>query len=128
MEHDNEPVTVYFGDRWDAPILDGRIHQVATPVGDQCLFCGEPIEAGDRGLMRNAIRERDGQPVASIEPAHMECDRRMMVGNVAHLEGRCNCNDPTRPMEGSVLSFREEAREVVAYFNQQRARSGRKPL
>lgn len=121
------PPTQYFGRRWDAPMLDDNVVEVSVPVGRACLYCGEPIAAGECGLMRLAVRGTVGKPTASLEPAHMECDLRTMIGDVAHLEGRCRCSGVTAA-EDAVLSFRDESRAVLAHMNQLRAASGMPPM
>lgn len=126
-----EPVTVYFGERWDAPLLDGRIHQVPTPVGDHCLYCTEPIEAGDRGLLRACIRDNaslNGLTDGSVEPVHLECELRSVIGPVEHLEGRCSCSTRNAGSEAPVTSFRDDARAVLAHINEERRRAGRGPM
>lgn len=121
------PPTQWFGRRWDAPMLDENVVEVPVPVGRDCLYCGEPIAADDCGLMRLAVRGTPKKPTATLEPAHMECDLRTMIGDVAHLEGRCRCSGvsdedvPARP-------FRDEARAVLAHMNQLRAAQGMPPM
>jgi hypothetical protein len=106
-------VTLFFGDRWDAPQVDDAT-QVNTPVGRQCLYCAEPVEQDDRGLLRYYSL---GTPPA---PVHMECDLRMSLGSVAHLEGRCSCN--CQYAATSSKTFREQARETLAWINRMRGR------
>lgn len=80
--------TVYFGPRWDAPLLDGAV-QTATPVGKGCMLCAEPVADGDRGLIRVAVRKVPGGEFAgSPEPIHAECD---LLGVVGHTVGVCRC-------------------------------------
>lgn len=122
------PVTVYFGERWDTPLLDGRIHQVPTPVGEQCLHCAEPITEGDRGLLRACIRDNAGLAGltnGSVEPVHLECDLRASLGNVKHVSGRCRYTGDCHDEPGTM---REQARDVLAYFNAQRSRAGMGPM
>lgn len=121
------PTLLYFGERWDAPLLDGNITQVAVPVGRACLYCGEPIGAGDRGLMRLAVRGTADKPTATQEPAHMECDLRTMIGDVAHLEGRCSCSGHPSS-EPDSQTYREESLAVLAHMNQLRATQRLPPM
>jgi hypothetical protein len=80
--------TVFFGERWDAPAVD-HAQQVATPVGQKCLDCTDPIEEGDRGLLIGTVRTGlNGEHVGSIEPIHAECMLRETQG---HLYGLCHC-------------------------------------
>ena len=80
-----------------------------TPVGEACLLCGEPIVAGDRGQAFPCFTA-DGPP--AVRHAHAECALRNVTGSVEHLDGRCTCSDPDRP----VRSYRDEALEVWARF------------
>lgn len=123
-----EPVTVYFGERWDAPLLDGRIHQIPTPIGEQCLHCTEPIMEGDRGLLRTCIRDNAslaGLADGSVEPTHLECDLRSSLGNAKHLSGGCRYTGDCQDEPGTM---REQARAVLAYLNDQRRRAGMGPM
>jgi hypothetical protein len=122
------PPTQWFGRRWDAPLLDGCVVEVPVPVGRSCLFCGEPIAAGDCGLMRLALGGTPEKPTASWEPAHMECDLRTMIGDVAHLDGQCRCSGAAVDEPEPAQSFRDEARAVLARVNQLRATQGRPPM
>jgi hypothetical protein len=74
---------VFFGERWDAPIVDEAV-QVPTPVGTECLGCGEPVVDGDRGFIR-VVLLRSGSHTA---PVHAECD---MLGVMGHQYGVCSC-------------------------------------
>jgi hypothetical protein len=81
--------TGYFGARWDAPMLDDAV-EVATPVNWPCVGCDEPIQDGDRGLIRVAIRRGDdGAPYGQFVAIHAECDLRSVMG---HQVGVCGCN------------------------------------
>lgn len=113
-------MTIFFGARWDAPIID-LATQIVTPVGERCLFCSELIEPGDRGVLRLCAGVVDGKTVTDTGPAHMECDLRSMMGNVDHLEGRCICNE-NAVSGGPATTFREEAREVLVWFENLRGR------
>jgi hypothetical protein len=121
------PPTVYFGQRWDAPLLDGDTVQIDVPLGKACMFCDEPITAEDRGLMRPAIRNVGGELVATQEPAHMECDLRAGLGSLAHVEGRCTCAGARRTEEFAGTD-REEALAVLAHINRERAAAGMPPM
>jgi hypothetical protein len=123
-------VTVFFGVRWDAPIVDDA-DQVPTPVGQMCYVCGQPIEAGDRGLIRACMRweehppDADGYttsplPVAAL-PIHAECD---MLGVLGHQFGVCRCTgwDTYGP------AARASALELLARVNAARATDGHRVL
>lgn len=81
----------YFGEPWDAPAVDDAV-QLATPVGERCYDCGDPIGAGDRGWIRPHIAAGSGNgggPVAAVlRPVHAECDLRSIMG---HMVGVCSC-------------------------------------
>lgn len=80
--------TVFFGSRWDAPLLDGA-EQTQTPVGKPCMRCTEPIVEGDRGLIRVAVRQVPGGAFeGTSEPIHAECE---LIGVVGHTVGVCGC-------------------------------------
>lgn len=87
--------TVFFGERWDVPLLENAT-QVETPVGVDCLNCSEPVADGDRGLLRGAFI--NGNPC--VVPIHAECD---LIGVIGHLMGVCHCT-------GYDTSSREAAR------------------
>lgn len=134
------PALLYFGDKWDSPMLDadwGReVRQVPTPVGQLCQACDKPIEAGDRGLFQTALREvpadeataRIGGIMVSpfIEPIHAECHLRQGVGSVAHVTGRCSCRGfDEQDYPGTA---HEEAQEIWRLTNEMRAGQGLPPL
>lgn len=127
--YDEPPTTVavqYFGALWDAPFLtDGcTVEKIATPLGTPCLYCHEPITAGDRGLMRLVMSSASH---AELCPAHAECDLRALAGSPAHLRGQCSC-EHTGPEPDDNRGWREQARETVAIINSQRAEAGHGPL
>lgn len=78
-------MTVFFGDRWDAPIVDPPATQMATPVGEPCYSCQESIVPGDQGVARTMI---GADAVASLGFIHRECD---LLGAVGHMVGCCSC-------------------------------------
>lgn len=122
-----DAMTAFFGERWDAPRVDDAT-QVPTPVGDPCLYCTEPIEADDRGvLMPYVDRVEDGVVVGGVAPVHMECDLRMGIGTAEHLRGDCACSKPDVVHE-DTKTFRQEARETLAAVNVDRVLRGRGPL
>jgi hypothetical protein len=62
--------------------------RTAAPVRVPCLYCGEPIEAGDEGVILPPIEE----------PLHFPCFFRTTVGSVGHQAGLCQCGaDQSRP-------------------------------
>ncbi len=86
--HDAGDLTLFFGSRWDAPIVD-HARQVDTPVGEPCLSCTEPVEQGDRGLIRATIvSDGNGGWTGAAAPLHAECDLRSVLG---HQYSICHC-------------------------------------
>lgn len=65
----------WFGEPWPradyrAPACEDDDLRVPVPVGKECVFCGEPIEEGDRGVMIPHLTEE----WLSIEAqAHLNC-------------------------------------------------------
>ena len=78
----------YFGKPWDAPVTE-FVDQGPTPVGELCLWCEEPIQDGDRGILLPCIGLENEQ--VRIRPEHLECHLRQIIGGIAHLEKRCIC-------------------------------------
>jgi hypothetical protein len=116
-EGGDEMTTFYFGPRWDAPMLDEDAEQVPTPVGKTCYECGQAIAESDRGLIRACVRMVDGQPSASAEPIHVECDLRGIVG---HEYGVCPCTGHGHSRADGLL--------VLERVNAGRATRGMDPL
>jgi hypothetical protein len=99
-------VTFFFGERWDAPIVDDAI-QIETPAGASCYDCAEAIAPGDRGFVRPLIRS---ETEAEIGYVHAECDLRSTCGCMV---GLCRCHGyPTN---------RDTARLVWAHYYGDRA-------
>lgn len=74
----------YFGEKWDAPATDDA-RQVPTPVGEECIGCGLPVEDGDRGFLMGRLGA-DGS-TAEV-PHHRECQ---IASTIGHLVGVCSC-------------------------------------
>jgi hypothetical protein len=71
-----------------------------------CGHCGEPIRQGERAPCTGT-------------PLHHECQIRLIVGSVAHIEHRCGCyvegskeNDPPH------MTLREAAQAAVQLHDQ----------
>lgn len=93
----------YFGDPWPSGICETG-EQVATPVGELCINCEEPIEEDQQGTFIYAIE--DG--VMTPKPSHKECSLRSVLGGIGHMKGLCTCNGGnTDPDEN--LSYRTSA-------------------
>ena len=93
-----------------AVLLD-REAEVPTPVGRRCGYCRERIEAGDQGVVIPDV----GLRRVVGRPYHYECHMRMIVGSVAHLQGRCSCygGDDADPPE---MTLRQAARAAFEYW------------
>ena len=99
---------VYFGARWDAPLLDRAI-EGETPVGATCYWCDEPIVRGDRGFIEAALRPVNDELTVGVTHVHAECRLDEFCG---HNVGLCRCT-------GVELS-RARARQVWAcYFDEE---------
>jgi hypothetical protein len=79
----------WFGESWDAPVCE-IVDHVATPVGEKCLHCDEPIAEGDYGVVIPLV---DGNATIPI-PEHYACFMRRIIGSIAHLTRRCSCYVP----------------------------------
>jgi hypothetical protein len=98
--------TRFFGPRWDAPRVDN-----ATPVGERCPHCEEPIEPDDRGLLMTVVGTDDaGNWTTESRPAHLECDLR---STLSHLYRQCPCY-------ARHPSIRAEAQATLAAINARR--------
>lgn len=69
----------WFGDSWGAPVCDPE-HQTETPVGEVCTLCGEPVTAGDQGLMVPHVP-------GGILPQHIDCFLAQVLG--PHTQEQC---------------------------------------
>jgi hypothetical protein len=95
----------WFGTSWGAPVCRDE-PQVATPVGQPCVHCGEPIRDGDQGVVM-PCGEADGS--WRVAPLHVECHLRMILGGANHLRGNCTCCGGTLPSDPPGLTRREAA-------------------
>jgi hypothetical protein len=97
-----------FGPAWEGSPIANEAPRVATPVGEKCIWCDEPIAEGDSGIVLPYIRHGKGTWVAQ----HHECELRQMFGSVGHQMCRCSCyggeeEDPVG------MSRREAAKAAV---------------
>jgi len=106
-------MTQWFGKHWGAPLCDETEH-VATPVGRLCLDCGEPIAEEDDGVLIPTIAE-----TVTIEPSHLNCHLRGIVGSVAHQMKLCSCYGGSAKDQHS-LTRRQAADAAVDYFYRNR--------
>lgn len=65
-------------------LADPEEVRIPTPVGQPCGFCQEPIQAGDRGCTISDFSVGEN-------PFHFECHMRLVIGSLAHQQGRCSC-------------------------------------
>lgn len=72
-----------FGEKWAHEDLE----TCATPVGEPCLYCEEPIAEGDKGVVMPFTDESGTREV----PEHRECFMRSIFGSLGHLTGTCSC-------------------------------------
>ena len=86
--------TLYFGPRWDAPVLYGATPFAETPYWARCTTCREYFEDGDQGLITPTIGDVDSDYLigtgtrVTLTGQHREC----ALSNVAgHLVGVCSC-------------------------------------
>lgn len=79
--------------------------QVDTPVGTRCMYCTEEVVQGDMGTMDN-----------TGVVLHHECQFRMVVGSLAHQQGRCSCFGGTDAELPEGMTPREEARAAVQLY------------
>jgi len=150
----DQHVTLFFGKKWDAPRLDDtedrRVVQKAVPVGEQCLYCEELILHGDRGLFHPSVtatyrgligflldwagwttllKRRQRIWTARLRPIHAECDMRMVLGSINHLNGNCICCKGSGFQETEWAGTRrQEALAVWALMNERRQHQGLGPL
>jgi len=81
-----------------------------------CAWCEEPILPGER------IH-------TSIEPAaHLPCGLRMILGSVAHVQGRCRCfvKGSTESDPEGMTKRQAAAAAVKAYFEAEDAEIARR--
>lgn len=79
----------WFGPAPFSPACLDTTH-AATPVGDACVWCEEPVAAGESGYLVPYI----GDGPVRLVAYHVECLLRCTLGSVAHLEHRCSCYVP----------------------------------
>lgn len=86
--------------------------RVEIPVGEPCLHCGEPIEAGGDGVM---IPHGD----TGDRPWHWECNLRGIIGGLNHLNGACSCCGGTDDPDPPEMTKRQAAQAAVDYYTHQ---------
>ena len=102
-------MTIFFGERWDAPIVD-HARQESTPVGTACYLCKRAIAAGDQGFIRSLFTEKG---LAGDLAVHRGCD---MATSIGHLFGICSCTGWEDIYErGQELVRRDHAGTLKAF-------------
>lgn len=81
----------------------------ATPIGEPCGRCEEPIVEGDAGVI---LPHLDGTGVVSEVPFHRACFLRGVLGSVGHQQRRCSCFGGTEE-DPPEMSKREAAKAAV---------------
>lgn len=78
-----------------------------------CEHCGEPISARDdiSGMILNA------------RAVHHECGARIVLGSVAHVEGRCSCYvEGAEDTDPPGMTKRQAAKAALAAYLAKRDR------
>lgn len=95
-------MTMFFGEPWDAPILEDAVQMPEVPTYAACLQCNELIGEQDQGFVRPYIGGHldprylvglgSGYQLTAV---HRECELASVVG---HVVGVCSCTgyDATR--------------------------------
>lgn len=97
----------FFGDPWPSGICDDG-EQVDTPIGQECLLCGDPIMADDQGSFTHAVILHHVRP---HRPVHRECSLREVLGGIGHHNDHALwCTQRHDPDGG--LSYRASALAV----------------
>lgn len=99
----------YQGRKWDAPFTDDAIEAVITGT---CGWCYEEVTVEDNAVETAALLESG----PGMLPMHLECHIRMMLGSVAHLEGRCTCRSGSEREDDAYGSVRQEAQATLEWL------------
>lgn len=113
----------YFGEQAHHP----KWEQAPAPIGEVCVWCDEPIAAGECGYLvpsltmaRQSLDAFAAGCPAVTQPLdftwHQECFLRQIVGSLGHQERKCSCyggaeEDPVG------FSRRQAALMAVAKFH-----------
>lgn len=106
--------TRWWGEPWPSreqrsPVCSQDELRIPTPVGEQCVFCREDVEADDQGMSFPAYRHAaTGTTMLDPAHAHSECMLRTVMGCAGHLTGAGH----TCTEQGSGLAYRAEGRRV----------------
>ena len=103
----------YSGRRWDAPMMDGATHvdeeffaMAVSVANTECPICQEPLIYGENILL------------TPMQVAHVECEIRAVLGDVAHMEGRCICSGrgDERTEEDDNKTYRQSSLDAVQWM------------
>lgn len=100
--------TYWHGRKWDAPLTDESTEMdeaLAAALLDGstvCTLCEEPLLFEDDVFLTPSM------------VTHLECNIRMALGDVPHLEGRCMCNGGTGDHDDRP--FRESAKATIEWL------------
>jgi hypothetical protein len=107
----------WFGPPWPSGVCwddNDRLRtdmRIQVPIGDRCLHCEAPFEPDDSGMAMPCYTTEG----PSIRHIHKECNLRMAIGSLAHLEHRCTCYGGTDNATPG-LTMREEAQMVWEWW------------
>jgi hypothetical protein len=100
---------MFFGEPWDAPIVDDAVQLPEVPTYAACIQCDEQIVETDQGFIRPYVgNDVAARYLVGIGPGHQlvavhrECDLSSVLG---HTVGVCLCT--------GYPHNRETAREVL---------------
>jgi len=97
----------WFGKQYDAPFYRDA-QRVPTPVAVPCIYCEEPIQIEDDGILSSCL-----------DALHRTCWIRMLVGSIAHQRHVCPCYLPegeAQQHEPVGMSRRQAARLAADYY------------
>jgi len=101
----------WFGAAHGAAFEEDTPH-AATPVGETCARCGEPIAEADDGWLVDSAASGQWKAL----PFHHECHLRGIIGGINHQLGRCTCCGGTEPPDPIDMSRREAAVLAVKHW------------
>ena len=98
----------WFGQKLSAPVYDD-CPQVEIPVGQNCVYCQEPIADKDNGFVD-----------AAGSAMHRACFLRDIVGSIRHQLKMCSCFGGCDRNDEPELTVRQEAEKAVAFYEANR--------
>jgi hypothetical protein len=109
-------MTDYFGNPWPSGVCEEGV-RVPTPVGAECISCGEKIEDDDQGSFIGGWQWGQREPVGPVGvkvPVHKECSLRDVLGGIGHLQNHLHWCVYERDPDGG-LSRRESSLMVWSW-------------